>query len=130
VVNAQQYFGASFAFDFIGKLDFKSLIEYYSTYTYPNHVAMPFLIVSIGLACFLLVPRIYKLDKYLAIYTFLNIALFLIFFPLTSTLRYLSALFPLFLVVNVKVDLKQYVPICIVSSALMLYAFMQVVFIG
>ncbi len=130
VVNAQQYFGASFAFEYIAKLDFKTLLDYYSTYTYSNHVAMPFLIVFIVLACFLLVPKIYKLDKYLAVYTFLNLALFLVFFPTTSTLRYLSALFPLFLVVNVKVNLKLYVPVCIVSSALMLYSFMQVAFIG
>ena len=130
VVNAQQYFGASFAFEYIGKLDFKSLIEYYSTYTFPNHVAMPFLVVTVGLACFLLVPRIYKMDKYLAVYTFLNIAFYLVFFPFTSTLRYLFALFPLFLAINVKVDLKLYVLFCIVSSALMLYSFMQIAFIG
>ena len=130
VVNAQQYFGASFAIDFIGKFDLKSLIQNYSTYTFPNHVAMPFLVSFIGLACFLFVPKIYKVDKYLAVYTFLNIALFLVFLPLTSTLRYLSALFPLFLVLNAKVNLKLYVPVCILSSSLMLYAFMQVVFIG
>lgn len=130
VVNAQQYFGSSFAIDLIIKFDFKSLIEYYSTYTYPNHVAMPFLVSFIGLACFLLIPKIYRLDKYLAVYTFLNITLFMVFLPLTSTLRYLSILFPLFLVLDTKINLKLYVPVCILSSSLLLYSFMQIVFIG
>ena len=130
VINAQQYFGASFATDLIMKLDIKALIEGYSTYTFSNHVAMPFFVTFIALACFLLVPKIYKLDKYLAVYTFLNIGLFLIFLPQTSTLRYLAGLFPLFLVVNTKVNLKLYVLICILSSSLMLYSFMQIVFIG
>ncbi len=130
VVNAQQYFGSFFLTDLIAKFDLKALIEYYSTYTYPNHVAMPFLIVFIALACFLLIPRVYKIDRFLALYSVLNIGLFLMFLPLTSTLRYLSALFPLFLTVNFKVNLKMYVPICILSSSLMLYAFMQIVFVG
>lgn len=130
VVNAQEYFGQTFALDYITRFDFKSLLANYTTYTYPNHVAMPFLVSFIGLACFFLVLKIYNKDKYLALYTFLNIALFLVFLPLVSTLRYLSALFPLFLIFDVKVNMKLYFPICILSSALMLYSFMQIVFIG
>jgi hypothetical protein len=130
VVNAQQYFGSGFVTDIITGSDLKALIENYSTYTFPNHVAMPFLVVFITLACFLLVPKIYKIDKYLALYTVLNIGLFLCFLPLTSTLRYLSALFPLFLAFNIRFNMKLYLPICILSSSLMLYAFMATVFIG
>ncbi len=129
-VHAQDYFGSFFATDLITKLDFKSLIQAYSTYTYPNHVAMPFLVVFICLACFLFVPHLYRMDKYLSIYTVLSIGLFMFFLPLISTLRYLSALFPLFLVLKVKVNLRLYVLICILSSSLMLYAFMQTIFIG
>lgn len=130
VVNAQQYFGSSFFTDLIMDLDLKLLIESYSTYTYPNHVAMPFLVSFIAFACFLLVPKIFKVDRYLAVYAFLNIGLFLVFLPLTSTLRYLAGLFPLFLVINPKIDFKLYVLVCILSSSLMLYAFMQTIFIG
>ena len=130
VVNAQQYFGSSFITTLIGNLNLKSLIESYSTYTFPNHVAMPFLVSFIALACFLFIPKIYKVDKYLALYTFLSIGLFLAFLPLTSTLRYLSTLFPIFLMISPKVNFKLYLLICILSSSLMLYAFMQVVFIG
>jgi len=130
VPHALQYFGNYFATDPIGKLDIKFLIESYSLYTYPNHVAMPFLMTFIVLACLLFIPRIYRMDRYLSIYTLLSIGLFLITLPLTSTLRYISTLFPLFLIVGFRVNLKLYVPICILSSSLMLYAYMQTIFIG
>lgn len=130
VFNAQKYFGQTFAFDYIIRMDFKSLLANYTTYIFPNHVAMPFLVSLIALACLLLIPKIYRKDKFLALYAFLNIALFVGFLPLVSTLRYLSAVFPLFLVLEDKIDMKLYVPICVLSSALMLYSFMQIVFIG
>ncbi len=130
VVHAQKHFGTYFVTDLIGKLDIKFLIESYSLYTYPNHVVIPFLATFILLACLLFIPRIHRMDRYLSIYSILSIGLFIITLPLTSTLRFISTLFPLFLVVGFRVNLKLYVPICILSSSLMLFAYMQSVFIG